>query len=398
MTDLTSLNNAIPLFRICFQIELAHWFYLDFHCAHKEQKLTSCGIKQFALHMFNHVPYLRPHLNGVDKILEDWKQYKLSVPTYGAIIISAETPKHVLLVQSYFAKSSWGFPKGKINEHEDPVHCAIREVYEETGFDTKKYIKPNDYVELVINFQYTRLYFVEGVPMDTKFAPRTRKEIKSCEWFPVDLLPSNKYQMEAKTLLGIGPNSFFMILPFIKRLKRWLNGQQISSDKKAKSLLGTGIGNTTVNTSLSLKKNRTNPNISTFHYETACSGGGGTPKDNNGTFFPGNQKLNIATNGSNSRNRTRNKSMGEAEGGGFKLANFDLPTPAHNQKLLPLPLQHSTPKEPRRKLVFDGGDKFDKILERPRPIKPFGKFAQDRVKVWTNFRLDKQRLISVMGL
>lgn len=39
----------------------------------------------------------------------------------------------VLLVQSYFAKSSWGFPKGKVNEDEDPLHCAIREVYEETG-------------------------------------------------------------------------------------------------------------------------------------------------------------------------------------------------------------------------------------------------------------------------
>lgn len=47
----------------------------------------------------------------------------------------------VLLVQSYFAKSSWGFPKGKVNEDEDPLHCAIREVYEETGNDhTKEFL------------------------------------------------------------------------------------------------------------------------------------------------------------------------------------------------------------------------------------------------------------------
>lgn len=349
--------------------------------------------------MFNHVPYLRPHLSNVDQVLEDWKQYKLAVPTYGAIIISAETPKHVLLVQSYFAKSSWGFPKGKINEHEDPAHCAIREVHEETGFDITNYIKPNDYIELMINFQYTRLYLITGVPIDTKFAPRTRKEIKCCEWFPVDLLPSNKYQMDSKTNLGIGPNSFFMILPFIKRLKKWLAGEQTRSDKKVKAILqrsnsnSASIGTTsnTVNNPNSNKKNRMNPNISNYHYEAM------TPKDQPGTFFPLNQKLNITNNGNSAnRNRQRHKSMGEVESGGFKLANFDLPV---TQKLLPPPLQQSTPKESRRKLVFgDTSDKFEKILERSRPIKPFEKFALDKIKVWTNFKLDKQRLITAMGM
>lgn len=339
--------------------------------------MTSCGIKQFALHLFSHVPFLRPHLNDVDKILENWKQYKLSVPTYGAIIISAETPKHVLLVQSYFAKSSWGFPKGKINEHEDPVHCAIREVYEETGYDISKHVNPNEYIELMINFQYTRLYLITGVSIETKFAPRTRKEIKCCEWFPVELLPTNKYQVEAKTNLGIGPNSFFMILPFIKRLKRWLNEYQTRSDKKMK--VG-GVSGSNTN-----KKNRVNPNVSSYHYEA------NTTKDNSATpssatFFPDNQKL--ATPAGNNR-RQRNKSMGDAESG-FKLANFDLPT----QK----PLQQSTPKEPRRKLVFETSDKFDKILERPKQVKPFAKLTQDKVKVWTNFKLDKQQLIAAMGL
>lgn len=39
--------------RICFQIELAHWFYLDFYCTGEESKsLPPCGIKQFACHIF----------------------------------------------------------------------------------------------------------------------------------------------------------------------------------------------------------------------------------------------------------------------------------------------------------------------------------------------------------
>ena len=44
------LSNLI---RICFQIELAHWFYLDFFCSSEEErKLQPCGIKQFALQLF----------------------------------------------------------------------------------------------------------------------------------------------------------------------------------------------------------------------------------------------------------------------------------------------------------------------------------------------------------
>lgn len=44
------LSNLI---RICFQIELAHWFYLDFFCASdEEKKLHPCGIKQFAVQLF----------------------------------------------------------------------------------------------------------------------------------------------------------------------------------------------------------------------------------------------------------------------------------------------------------------------------------------------------------
>lgn len=38
------------LIRICFQIELAHWFYIDFYC--DGQNLKPYGINQFAQHMF----------------------------------------------------------------------------------------------------------------------------------------------------------------------------------------------------------------------------------------------------------------------------------------------------------------------------------------------------------
>lgn len=45
------------LIRICFQIELAHWFYIDFYC--DEHNLKPYGINQFALHMFRVIVLLK---------------------------------------------------------------------------------------------------------------------------------------------------------------------------------------------------------------------------------------------------------------------------------------------------------------------------------------------------
>ncbi|XP_053668122.1 m7GpppN-mRNA hydrolase [Anopheles marshallii] len=231
------------LIRICFQMELAHWFYLDFYCAESKHK---CGIKQFAQQMFKHVPFLQPHWPNVDTVLEDWKQYKLTVPTYGAILLS-EDMKHVLLVQSFWAKSSWGFPKGKINENEEPANCAIREVYEETGYDISKLIVPTEYIDVIINYQFTRLYLVPGVPLTTVFMPKTRNEIKCCEWFPVDVLPVTKHDNIVKGNHNLSGNSFFMILPFVKRLKKWL--ESYHTGKGGKGAIGKGSVNVLANNS-----------------------------------------------------------------------------------------------------------------------------------------------------
>ncbi|CAG9822568.1 unnamed protein product [Phaedon cochleariae] len=210
------------MIRICFQIELAHWFYLDFYVSN-DSRLKACSIYEFAAHVFQHIPFLKSESHKLHEILEEWKEYKQSVPTYGAIILS-ENMSHVLLVQSYWAKSSWGFPKGKVNEEEDPAHCAIREVLEETGFDISGHIDPEDFLESIINDQLVRLYIIKNVPMTTKFSPKTRCEIKACSWFPISDLPNNKKDSTPKLKMGVNPTAFFMVLPFVKRLKQICNG------------------------------------------------------------------------------------------------------------------------------------------------------------------------------
>lgn len=42
----------------------------------------------------------------------------------------------------------------------------------------EKLIDEEEYIEYKMNEQLSRLYLVPGVSMDTKFQPRTRKEIK----------------------------------------------------------------------------------------------------------------------------------------------------------------------------------------------------------------------------
>lgn len=222
-------DNAI---RVCFQIELAHWFYLDF-CMQNTPGAPQCGIRDFAKAVFHHCPFLLPHGEDVQKVLEQWKEYKMGVPTYGAIILD-ESLENALLVQGYLAKSGWGFPKGKVNEDEAPHDCAVREVLEETGFDIKNRIFKDMFIEQKITDQLVRLYIIPGVSKDTRFNPKTRKEIRNIEWFPIEKLPCHRNDMTPKSKLGLAPNRFFMAIPFIRPLREWigrLKGESTDSDE-----------------------------------------------------------------------------------------------------------------------------------------------------------------------
>jgi 8-oxo-dGTP pyrophosphatase MutT (NUDIX family) len=257
------------LIRIFFQIEIAHWFYLDFYCdngsssssgssgssssssssgssssddedsgaerqshhlvrqlnpqiAAANHQLKPCSIRAFAENIFRYCPFLMQHSNQVDDILNKWKVFKHAVPTNGAIVLD-ETMKYVLLVQGFWAKASWGFPKGKVFEEETEAKCAIREVLEETGYDIASQLVDDQYLQININDQTIRLYIITGVSKQTKFEPRTRREIKEVRWFPIDELPVHRKDLRSKQTLGYSPNSFFMVIPFVKALKQWIS-------------------------------------------------------------------------------------------------------------------------------------------------------------------------------
>lgn len=129
---------------------------------------------------------------------------------------------NVLLVQGYWIKASWGFPKGKVNKAESPEACAAREVLEETGYNITGKIDKTQYAEHLLNEQLSRLYFVTDVPTNIAFKPKTRGEIKNVQWFNVDDLPAHKKDNVSKRNLNLAANCFFMVIPFVKQIRRWI--------------------------------------------------------------------------------------------------------------------------------------------------------------------------------
>lgn len=208
-------------------MEEAQWFYEDF-IRPLDPALPSLSLKAFAMRIFQHCPLMSQwshyhHLTAFSEFLA----YKTRVPVRGAILLN-DAMDHVVLVKGWKKGASWSFPRGKINKDEKDLDCAIREVHEETGFDLREagLIKDEEnvkYIEITMREQHMRLYVFRGVPMDTQFSPRTRKEISKIEWYKLSDLPTlkkNKHHDAANA------SKFYMVAPFIGPLKKWITQQR----------------------------------------------------------------------------------------------------------------------------------------------------------------------------
>lgn len=143
----------------------------------------------------------------------------------------------VVLVKGWKKSATWSFPRGKINKDEPDLDCAVREVFEETGHDLKEASRiadNQDFVETTIRAQHIKLYIFPGVPMNTHFEPRTRKEISEIEWCKLSELPAMKRQERKQEGRGedlaINAKRFYMVAPFMAELKRWI-AKQKSAEK-----------------------------------------------------------------------------------------------------------------------------------------------------------------------
>lgn len=191
------------------------------------------SLRTFCLRIFQHCPLLASFsVENHMRAFEEFLQYKTRVPVRGAILLN-EAMDSTVLVKGWKKGANWSFPRGKINKDEDDLDCAIREVYEETGFNIKEAgLVPKDdevkYIEISMRDQQIRLYVFRNIPMDTVFQPKTRKEISAIEWYKLSELPAfrKKGNRAEDTAAAANANKFYMVAPFLVPLKKWVVQQK----------------------------------------------------------------------------------------------------------------------------------------------------------------------------
>ena len=174
--------------------------------------------------------------------------YKSRVPVRGAILLN-DAMDECVLVKGWKKGANWSFPRGKINKDENDLDCAVREVYEETGFDLQAAGLVRDesemkYIEQTMREQHMKLFVFRGVPKDTHFEPRTRKEISKIEWYKLTDLPTLKKHKHQDgnggDHAGMNANKFYMVAPFLSQLKKWI-AQERKKNRYSSNLAGPPI-------------------------------------------------------------------------------------------------------------------------------------------------------------
>ena len=197
--------------RILFLIELAWWHYEDFS-RKNDATLPKFSLSNFAELLYLTIPQLKRFAPKAKEIYGKFVMYKFSVPCAGAILLNPDMDK-VILVKGMAKNSSWGFPKGKINDGEKMTTCAAREVEEEIGVNISSLIDENEFVfhtKKGVTKQETTLHIITGASEQTHFATYTREEISQICWHPIgNLDPNIKTSKRVKGVRYFGVHEFY---------------------------------------------------------------------------------------------------------------------------------------------------------------------------------------------
>lgn len=215
--------------RIFFHIEEAHWFYEDFYREFYPY-LPSFKLRSFAEKMFNFCPLLHEYRTQVHQLVDQFQKYKITVPVNGAIILNESLTK-ALLVKGCGARSSWTFPRGKINKDEEDSECAIREVYEEIGYNIRDKLNKNHFLEKTIHDQHVKFFIITGVNENTEFKPHARNEIQKIEWVNLSDIPTRKPDSSPNMK---NANNYYLVSTWMRQIYQWIN-QHRGSNKSRNS-------------------------------------------------------------------------------------------------------------------------------------------------------------------
>ncbi|CAI7723255.1 mRNA-decapping enzyme 2, putative [Plasmodium vivax] len=208
-----------------FQIQEAYWWYDDMWQEKYPDKLPKLSLKTFGYLICDDCPILKKYVppSAHEKFSLNWRRYCRTIPLRGAILLNHNLKK-CLLVKGW-STDSWSFPKGKVDELEEDSVCACREIYEEIGIDIFPYIDEQVFIETHIEDQPIKLFIIPGVKEETKFQPKTRKEIGAIRWFEIEKLLEHINLKNKKSILFESKkeriNEWF-VGPFIPNLVKWI--------------------------------------------------------------------------------------------------------------------------------------------------------------------------------
>ncbi|XP_076444098.1 m7GpppN-mRNA hydrolase-like [Babylonia areolata] len=212
-------------------LENAHWHYLDFYCLQMKPPPPKCNHKVFSKHMLAYLTELSYPLDNFESLYQTWQEKKRLTPCFGGIILTPNYT-HVLMVQGFGSKTSWGFPKGKKENLESGINCAVREIEEETGLNVSDKIREDRGIVQWIQDRFHKLYIIPDVPFDALIQAKLRREIKAHKWIPVYSLPVHKNDT-APQQADLDAANFFNVSPFVRPLRKWIEEQGRKQEQQA---------------------------------------------------------------------------------------------------------------------------------------------------------------------
>ena len=168
--------SSDEILNIFNQLEKMMWYYND-HLKSNRYKIVN-------LYSLLKIVFRKLKDEDIKFLTNKYNNIIQELPVAGIILVSNN---HVLLVQHNFSKK-WSYPKGKIEKNETPLSAAIRECYEETGYDATNTIKENHLIIKKYD-KYDKLayfYVITDVPFDYPFKPQSQYEILATKWFLFD--------------------------------------------------------------------------------------------------------------------------------------------------------------------------------------------------------------------
>lgn len=120
---------------------------------------------------------------------EDFGPYLNDIPRAGTFVHSVDGGRDmVLLVQSYNGK--WGPPKGRVEDGETAVECALRETREETGLDLKDLLLAEKPKARILKGKWSM--FDAILPSVVQCTPQS-DEITGIGWVTIQCISHNKH-------------------------------------------------------------------------------------------------------------------------------------------------------------------------------------------------------------